>query len=212
MQIYQRCLSGKGKPRSEGSTKRKEILAKFLDLDIFDKKFKLAKEDSADIKGALNKLKDHDFIGELAEAKSHLTYSEIELDRKKQQVENLKDRAKSLKETMEEISGKLDSSQQELLSIKDITRELQLVESKISSIKKSNYDLEESVQNDEQVLVKIEEHLQKIDIDSYEEKLQEIDVKLRELSSLEKEIELLEQKETTETNKVKLLSEVTCRS
>tara|TARA_A100001515_G_scaffold32192_1_gene25092 strand:- start:4220 stop:7372 length:3153 start_codon:yes stop_codon:yes gene_type:complete len=196
----------------EGSTKRKEILAKFLDLDIFDKKFKLAKEDSADIKGALNKLKDHDFIGELAEAKSHLTYSEIELDRKKQQVENLKDRAKSLKETMEEISGKLDSSQQELLSIKDITRDLQLVESKISSIKKSNYDLEESVQNDEQVLVKIEEHLQKIDIDSYEEKLQEIDVKLRELSSLEKEIELLEQKETTEANKVKLLSEVPCGS
>ena len=29
----------------EGSTKRKEILAKFLDLEIFDKKFKLAKKD-----------------------------------------------------------------------------------------------------------------------------------------------------------------------
>jgi len=31
----------------EGSTKRKEILAKFLDLEIFEKKFKLAKEDGA---------------------------------------------------------------------------------------------------------------------------------------------------------------------
>jgi DNA repair exonuclease SbcCD ATPase subunit len=29
----------------EGSTKRKEILAKFLDLDLFDAKFKLAKKD-----------------------------------------------------------------------------------------------------------------------------------------------------------------------
>ena len=29
----------------EGSTRRKEILAKFLDLDIFEKKFKLAHED-----------------------------------------------------------------------------------------------------------------------------------------------------------------------
>ena len=33
----------------EGSTKRKEILAKFLDLEIFDKKFKLAKKDSAEL-------------------------------------------------------------------------------------------------------------------------------------------------------------------
>ncbi|MEO5367685.1 MAG: metallophosphoesterase, partial [Magnetococcus sp. WYHC-3] len=39
----------------EGSTRRKEILARFLDLDIFDKKFKMAKEDAADIKAALKK-------------------------------------------------------------------------------------------------------------------------------------------------------------
>ena len=32
----------------EGSTKRKEILAKFLDLDLFDSKFKLAKKDLAE--------------------------------------------------------------------------------------------------------------------------------------------------------------------
>ena len=31
---------------NEGSTKRKEIIAKFLDLQFFDKKFKFAKEDS----------------------------------------------------------------------------------------------------------------------------------------------------------------------
>ena len=31
----------------EGSTRRKEILAKFLDLDIFERKFKLAHEDCA---------------------------------------------------------------------------------------------------------------------------------------------------------------------
>lgn len=31
---------------NEGSTKRKEIIAKFLDLQFFDKKFKFAKEDA----------------------------------------------------------------------------------------------------------------------------------------------------------------------
>ncbi len=42
----------------EGSTKRKEILAKFLDLEIFDKKFKLAKKDAAELKGVVKRLQD----------------------------------------------------------------------------------------------------------------------------------------------------------
>ena len=41
---------------NEGSTRRKEILAKFLDLHIFDKKFKMAKEDATDLRGALKRL------------------------------------------------------------------------------------------------------------------------------------------------------------
>jgi DNA repair exonuclease SbcCD ATPase subunit len=37
----------------EGSTKRKEILAKFLDLEIFEKKYRMAKDAVADLRGAL---------------------------------------------------------------------------------------------------------------------------------------------------------------
>ena len=39
---------------NEGSTKRKEILAKFLDLDLLEKKFKTAKEDASDLKVIIN--------------------------------------------------------------------------------------------------------------------------------------------------------------
>ena len=39
----------------EGSTKRKEILAKFLDLEIFENKFKLAKDDSSDLKAVMRR-------------------------------------------------------------------------------------------------------------------------------------------------------------
>ena len=38
---------------NEGSTKRKEILAKFLDLDQFEKKFKLSKNDSIETRALL---------------------------------------------------------------------------------------------------------------------------------------------------------------
>ena len=45
----------------EGSTKRKEILAKFLDLEFFENKFRLAKEDASDTRGALKKSEGRDF-------------------------------------------------------------------------------------------------------------------------------------------------------
>ena len=52
----------------EGSTRRKEIIAKFLDLELFEKKFKLAKEDSVDLKGALKRLEEKNYDEEIEEA------------------------------------------------------------------------------------------------------------------------------------------------
>jgi len=196
----------------EGSTKRKEILAKFLDLDIFDQKFKLAKEDSADTKGALNKLKDHDFVNEITESRSNLTYSEIEADRKKGQIEALKERIGNLKEALDETNKKLNASPQEILNIKKINDDFKKVENQIDALKNRNLGLDESIVADEKILVKMEKHLSKIDITTYEEKLENIDKKFKELSSLEKEIELLEQKQGVAESKVRLLSEVPCGS
>ena len=39
----------------EGSTRRKEILAKFLDLEIFERKFKLAQETQRNLKALLRR-------------------------------------------------------------------------------------------------------------------------------------------------------------
>ena len=41
---------------AEGSTRRKEILAKFLDLEIFDAKYKIAKDESSDLDGKIKYL------------------------------------------------------------------------------------------------------------------------------------------------------------
>lgn len=49
----------------EGSAKRKEIIGKFLDLEKFEKKFNLAKEDCAEIKVFIKKLEDKNFDEEI---------------------------------------------------------------------------------------------------------------------------------------------------
>jgi DNA repair exonuclease SbcCD ATPase subunit/DNA repair exonuclease SbcCD nuclease subunit len=50
---------------NEGSTKRKEVLAKFLDLKMFEEKHKLAKKDSAEMKGVIKHLNSIDWAKKL---------------------------------------------------------------------------------------------------------------------------------------------------
>ena len=53
---------------NEGSTKRKEILAKFLDLEIFDEMYKAVKKDSAEMRGLIKHLNAVDWEKKLHKA------------------------------------------------------------------------------------------------------------------------------------------------
>ena len=48
------------------------LLIKFLDLEIFDKKFKLAKEEASLTKASLKKLQDRDFQGDIKQIKQDI--------------------------------------------------------------------------------------------------------------------------------------------
>jgi len=63
---------------SEGSTRRKEILAKFLDLEMFEKKFKLAKDDASDLKGMLKRLEGTEFDEQIEEVAEKLVAVGVE--------------------------------------------------------------------------------------------------------------------------------------
>lgn len=71
---------------SEGSTRRKEILSKFLDLDTFDKKQKLAKEDSSDLKALIKKQETQDFDAIIKQKESDAIALKKTLDLKKEQL------------------------------------------------------------------------------------------------------------------------------
>ena len=66
----------------EGSTKRKEILAKFLDLEIFDKKFKMAKKDAAEMRGVIKRMQQKQWDRQIVKNREIL--EEISEDRQAQ--------------------------------------------------------------------------------------------------------------------------------
>lgn len=89
----------------EGSTRRKEIIAKFLDLEFFDKKFKLAKEDSVEKKAILKKDATREFDTEISEAQEELEAHRTVVENNhircltlKKQLDSAEERHRSLRE------------------------------------------------------------------------------------------------------------------
>ena len=94
---------------SEGSTRRKEILAKFLDLEFFDKKFKLAKAESSDTKGYLRKMDGFDLSKDEETIKKSLEESVGSIKEKDTKCRSYEMAQQTLIEQLADVSTKIES-------------------------------------------------------------------------------------------------------
>ncbi len=101
----------------EGSTKRKEILANFLDLKFFETKYKLAKEDSNDTRGALKKMSGKDFNKEILGAKMDLSESEATLKDKKKSCQQYQKDIEEYSLAINLIEEKINSIPAEIIDV-----------------------------------------------------------------------------------------------
>ena len=76
----------------EGSTRRKEIIAKFLDLEVFEKKFRMAKEDSVEAKVLIKKHQNRSYDDELEQVAALLSENITLSETKKKECQTLKDK------------------------------------------------------------------------------------------------------------------------
>ena len=105
---------------NEGSTKRKEILAKFLDLQIFDQMHKLAKSDSSEMRGVIKHLNSVVWEKKLARAKAE--FEEIVEDITEQQTlcEKDKSRLSELKDEQRLIQDQVEAASQKEIDVDDV--------------------------------------------------------------------------------------------
>ena len=103
---------------SEGSTKRKEILAKFLDLQVFDQMHKLAKADSSELRGVIK----------------HLNSAQSEKKLKRAQTE--------LCEILEDIQVQKDSCDKHRARLEILTKEQDIIDNQVKAASKREIDIE----------------------------------------------------------------------
>ena len=194
----------------EGSTRRKEIIAKFLDLEIFEKKFKLSKEDSTDLKGALKRLEARNYDEEIEEATANLETKREELQDHEHECENLKVAIEEVAQVCEELRNSIEAIPEEVINVVDTKREIRKKQIQVASLESENKQYGADLSVKRGISEKIEEYIGKINIDTLTEQQVVIDdLALRKNSEENILVELIQQIEDIE-RKSKLLDGIPC--
>ena len=158
----------------EGSTRRKEIIAKFLDLELFEQKFKLSKEDSVDLKGALKRLDSRNYDDEITAAGQELTAMREKLTEQQDECENLKGSLAGLTIECTDTQAKIDSIPAEVIDIVATNNNIRSKENQIMSLKLKNGKHEDELKIKQGVYKKIVDFLDDFELQKFEGLQEEI--------------------------------------
>ena len=134
----------------EGSTKRKEIIAKFLDLDIFDQKFKLAKKDSADIKTLIKKFEAKNYLDDITKNQELLEEIVEAIENKKKECQKTTKSIESFTGKLKEVEDIISSIPAEIIDIDKVKAEILSKEEDVKRIIHENIDLQKEISNNEE--------------------------------------------------------------
>ena len=194
----------------EGSTRRKEIIAKFLDLEIFDKKFKMANADCTDLKGALKRLEDKNYDEEIAHVELEHDLVRRNLEQHEYACASLTEAYEKLTGTCEEIKTKIDAIPAEIIDIVEIKTQIGKKENQITSLNLKIDDDRNKLDFNQALYGKISNYLENFELDKYNEIKDQISGKEEEIERLEELLISCESDYDSALNKERLLSNIPC--
>ena len=195
---------------NEGSTRRKEILAKFLDLQLFDQKFKMCNEDSVDLKGAIRKLSDVNYDELLKEARTALARAEAGLSVKERTTQKLESNCNEINVQLEKANQEISKVPKEVTEYKDSREKIKKCQETLVSFEKKNNNKHEQLEENLSLLEKIEVFLKSFDIDFFNGQKDFINEKQTELSDMLSRIGSFETKKREIDNKIDSLKKAPC--
>ena len=188
---------------NEGSTKRKEIIAKFLDLQFFDKKFKLGKEGALDSKVLMKKLQGRDYDKEIQDAQEALEGYKADVLKVEAVKLKLEATLKFTNDNVLDLSQKIANIPTEVIDICEVQSEIKKTKNKIISLSDSIVDDGNALHSERERLTKINDLLQTLDYHSLASSLVSIEESENELQSYTQRLEVA-------TEKKKLLEDIPC--
>ena len=169
---------------NEGSTKRKEILAKFLDLNLFDHKFKLAKKESEDLKAVIKQNDDVDFTSEIKELELKLISNESDTIRAKNFCSNIKKEIESLDKEVVDLTVKIKSKPVDFIDIDQVKADIKSSKENLSEVSENVEAIVEEVKSQKEKHIKIKSFVEKWDSEKIKENKTEAERLKSELNNV----------------------------
>ncbi len=125
----------------EGSTKRKEIVAKFLDLNIFEQKHKMAKKEGADIRAVIKRMESKKFEERIQKKTVLLEDIRMDID---DQIDKCKIYESSLErfdKELSEINETINAIPAEIIDIDQVTKHIMMKKRRKDKLLANNLSL-----------------------------------------------------------------------
>ena len=194
----------------EGSTKRKEILAKFLDLEIFDKKFRMAKEESASIRAILSKLEGVDYDLKISQVENKILQNTMFLESNKRKCEEIQEDMEGLNSSLYELQQKIEAIPRSLIGVASAESDFEKINNKIDACENQRNAITESLASSRSLFEKARKFLETFDVTEFLAKQDRIRLKSGELTLLLKQIDAEKEKLSSLRKKEELLAHVPC--
>jgi DNA repair exonuclease SbcCD nuclease subunit len=194
----------------EGSTNRKQILAKFLDLENFEKKYKMAKEESAEVKSLLKRLEVNDYDREIATAELEVIAADNLLKERSEALEAFKKSLDNVNERLCTLNKALTSVPTEIIDYNSTVSTVKNLKSSVTVMQGENEVLKTDNERLEGIIKKADELLGMIDVKFISDGDTEMERLNSKILPLEKEISTLSAQLSTAKHKLELLESVPC--
>ena len=192
---------------NEGSTKRKEILAKFLDLDIFDEMHKAVKKDSSEMRGYIKHLNGVDWEKKLKKAGTE--YHEIieEIKAKTIECEKHSKRLEVLKGERSLIEDQVKAASQRNIDISEVTAKLSEARNGLLDAKQQLAVLSTEISSGRARIEDLESRMDDMEAEGFaaQEKLDFLEHLKKEIQKKTVEIKKLESQEKSLQSKIDML-------
>lgn len=190
---------------NEGSTKRKEIIAKFLDLEFFDKKFKLAKESSVSSKEVLKKLSGRDYEKEIQTAQRAFEKHKSAISVLTREQKSLETHLATHQALLTEINLKILSTPAETIDIARIQKNIRKNKNLLFSLSDTVIDQSKKLHKERERKLKISELMETLDHTSLTSSLETIIAIEAKIVDFNNRLEVAQERE-------KLLEGIPCGS
>jgi DNA repair exonuclease SbcCD ATPase subunit/predicted phosphodiesterase len=194
----------------EGSTKRKEIFAKFLDLELFDRKFKFAKTEASNLRGALKRLEGKEFAADIDTALYDLQQCILDHEEKQGEISEASEKIKEYSKIVRGLETTIQGTPTELIDIVNLRRDLADKRNQHISLEGRNEELVDKVNSSTEVMDTIQQYVDDCDIEHYKKRIENT-AKLDEvLSEIERAIADITRDKERDERQAAILEGIPC--